>query len=395
MKKSTIYRAIFYIAGLLILALGIVLNTKSGLGVSPIISISYSVSVIYGLNFGNATFGLYAVFVAVEIMLHLIRRPEGSLLLTLGKDVLQLPLCLVFTRFMNLFSVLLPVFSLLVSLPAMLRAAYTPQLPLRCFCGQDAQFALQPSSASRLPVSCCRLHLLVCDAVGGTQQAEWLTLAGTLHFSLRVDTRHAGQQTFRVDRARVYDALGLVGLPLQLPTACSIAVEPEPLEPAELPNLSQFQYRSYHPKPGGGFSEIHDLREYRPGDSLHEIHWKLSAKTDKLIVREAEEPDLGLVVLSFDFSGTRAQLDSTLRQLLWLSGWLIDRGVPHQIDWIEPDSLEPQTKSVKTLDDLKSLLNTLLQTHLTGNTPSLASRDYPHADWRYHVQSETQEVQQA
>ena len=29
MKKSTIYRAIFYIAGLLILALGIVLNTKA------------------------------------------------------------------------------------------------------------------------------------------------------------------------------------------------------------------------------------------------------------------------------------------------------------------------------------------------------------------------------
>ena len=223
-----------------------------------------------------------------------------------------------FSFFLLLFSVLLPVFSLLVSLPAMLRAAYTPQLPLRCFCGQDAQFTLQPSSAARLPVSCCRLHLLVCDAVGGTQQAEWLTLAGTLRFSLRVDTRHAGQQTFRVDRARVYDALGLVGLPLQLPTACSIAVEPEPLEPAELPNLSQFQYRSYHPKPGGGFSEIHDLREYRPGDSLHEIHWKLSAKTDKLIVREAEEPNRGLIVLSFDFSGSRAQLDSTLRQLLWL-----------------------------------------------------------------------------
>ena len=108
MKKSTIYRATFYIAGLLILALGIVLNTKSGLGVSPIISISYSVSTIYGFNFGNATFALYAAFVAVEIILHLIRRPEGSLLITLGKDVLQLPLSLVFTRFMNLFSALLP-----------------------------------------------------------------------------------------------------------------------------------------------------------------------------------------------------------------------------------------------------------------------------------------------
>lgn len=108
MKKSTIYRAAFYIAGLLILALGIVLNTKSGLGVSPIISISYSVSVIYALNFGNTTFALYAAFVAVEIILHLIRRQEGSLMITLGKDLLQLPLSLVFTRFMNLFSALLP-----------------------------------------------------------------------------------------------------------------------------------------------------------------------------------------------------------------------------------------------------------------------------------------------
>ena len=108
MKKSTIYRTAFYISGLLILALGIVLNTKSGLGVSPIISISYSVSIIYNLNFGNATFALYAAFVAVEIILHLIRRPEGSLMLTLGKDLLQLPLSLVFTRFMNLFSALLP-----------------------------------------------------------------------------------------------------------------------------------------------------------------------------------------------------------------------------------------------------------------------------------------------
>ena len=65
-----------------------------------------------------------------------------------------------FSFFLLLFSVLLPVFSLLVSLPAMLRAAYTPQLPLRCFCGQDTQFTLQPSSAARLPVSCCRLHLV-------------------------------------------------------------------------------------------------------------------------------------------------------------------------------------------------------------------------------------------
>lgn len=44
MKKSMIYRVLIYIAGLLILAMGLTLNTKAGLGVSPIISVSYSVS---------------------------------------------------------------------------------------------------------------------------------------------------------------------------------------------------------------------------------------------------------------------------------------------------------------------------------------------------------------
>ena len=89
---------------------------------------------------------------------------------------------------------------------------------------------------------------------------------------------------------------------------------------------------------------------------------------------------------SFDFSGSRAQLDSTLRQLLWLSGWLTDREVVHQIDWLDPDTLEPQTKQIRAPQDLQELLRALLQTHLTGDTPTIAQRLYPNADWRYHIQ---------
>lgn len=122
MKKGSILRTIFYVSGLLILALGIILNTKSGLGVSPIISVAYSISAIWNLNFGNTTFGLYAVFVIIEMILHTVRNrrqraEEGnalkpavkkSLPLILGMDLLQLPLSLIFTRFMNIFSALIP-----------------------------------------------------------------------------------------------------------------------------------------------------------------------------------------------------------------------------------------------------------------------------------------------
>ena len=91
-------------------ALGIILNTKSGLGVSPIISVSYSASMILGVNFGNMTFVLYTVFVLIEVLIHIaLKKGQGKeLLITLGKDLLQLPLSLVFTRFMNLFSAWIP-----------------------------------------------------------------------------------------------------------------------------------------------------------------------------------------------------------------------------------------------------------------------------------------------
>lgn len=69
-KYSKILRIIIYIAGLLILAFGIILNTKSGLGVSPIISVAYSISTIWNLNFGDTTFALYAIFVMIEMLLH-------------------------------------------------------------------------------------------------------------------------------------------------------------------------------------------------------------------------------------------------------------------------------------------------------------------------------------
>ena len=121
-KKQMGFRIFFYAVGLLILALGLTLNTKAGLGVSVIISVSYCVSVVSGQNFGNTTFVMYGIFVAIEIVLHMIRvgkyeKMEDGVLEHAGRkdrwlillmDVLQLPLSLVFTRFLNVFSDLIP-----------------------------------------------------------------------------------------------------------------------------------------------------------------------------------------------------------------------------------------------------------------------------------------------
>ena len=119
MKKALIYRIVFYLLGLLVLALGLTLNTKAGLGGPPIISASFSVAEIWDFNFGNTTLVLYALFVVVEMALHLMQyrrfrsddiahAKQANLRLTLLLDVLQFPLSLVFTRFLNLFSGWIP-----------------------------------------------------------------------------------------------------------------------------------------------------------------------------------------------------------------------------------------------------------------------------------------------
>ena len=98
-RKQMAFRLLIYAAGLIILACGITMNTKTAMGVSPIISVPYSISEIWGLNFGNMTFIVYTIFVIIQAVL--MRRITLDL-------ILQLPLSLVFTRFLNLFDMILP-----------------------------------------------------------------------------------------------------------------------------------------------------------------------------------------------------------------------------------------------------------------------------------------------
>lgn len=78
MKPSIFYRYSFYMVGLLILALGLTLNTKAGLGVSPIISVPYSLSLIFGFNFGNMTLVFYCVFVLIQIIIHMLQYRQSA-----------------------------------------------------------------------------------------------------------------------------------------------------------------------------------------------------------------------------------------------------------------------------------------------------------------------------
>ena len=139
-----------------------------------------------------------------------------------------------------------------------------------------------------------------------------------------------GQLRCRVARLECRDILGMFRIGRKAPEEQICTVLPVPKAPDAMPDLDAALDSSpvLRPKYGGGYSEEHELREYRPGDPANAIHWKLSSKTDSLIVREAleRENDQIYVVLSRVGVGDRG-----LETLCWLSGELCRRELPHRI----------------------------------------------------------------
>lgn len=58
----------FYLLGMVLLAIGITLNSLTGLGASAIVSVPFTVSQGTGLNFGNLTLAVYVLFVIAEFL---------------------------------------------------------------------------------------------------------------------------------------------------------------------------------------------------------------------------------------------------------------------------------------------------------------------------------------
>ncbi len=78
-------RIALYLVGIIVLALGITLNTKTNLGVSPIISIPYAVAQIFGYETGTAVFVAYLIFIVLQIVLLKGKFPPFQLLQVAGQ----------------------------------------------------------------------------------------------------------------------------------------------------------------------------------------------------------------------------------------------------------------------------------------------------------------------
>ena len=154
--------------------------------------------------------------------------------------------------------------------------------------------------------------------------------------------QEAGNYEVELRRIWYYDLMGTLCLHKRIrrsatvevnPTLCAIPValtEPTRSFFGESENYDEF-------RGGEDPSETFQIREFRDGDKLQKIHWKLSAKMDDLVVKEDSEPKSSPVVLFLDYVLPRDKksdkVDAFLGVAFSLSYSMMDAGLNHFVSW--------------------------------------------------------------
>ena len=271
----------------------------------------------------------------------------------------------------------LPWFSLLLSLPAMLRFRAAPSGPATMEPGESGELWLVGNCGFPMPPFRGKLKLK--NRITGTQ---WF-----YQDPRDLAMEHCCGIFVTAESVRVCDYLGLFSFPVRCREQKTILVRPKPVKMELQEDLQRYIAQSWKPKSGGGFAENHELRTYRPGDSLNQIHWKLSAKTGNLIIREPVEPQRGLVLLTLNHRGTGEEIDRKLGRLMWLGRHLTDQGIRYELRALTGEGI--LTFSIANEQDLQKTVDTLLcsRTSVEGD---LRSREYA-ASWHCHIGGEPDE----
>lgn len=264
----------------------------------------------------------------------------------------------------------LPWVSLVLSLPAMLLC----RVELRC--------PNAVTAGDRVPVAYAAAGLFPPPAIKGRVRVKRMFTGKTWRPRLGAElpTDHCGGLELISAGLWVCDYLGLFCLPVRGRDKKLLMVRPKPVALEEPPDMSRYLVNAWKPKPGGGYSENHELRLYRPGDNLHQVHWKLSAKTGKMILREPMEAIRGLSKVTLELRGTPRELDEKLGKLRWVSLYLLQKEVPHQIQCLTGRGMVELEISGE--GDVLPALDTLLKAPVAEKA---AQPEYGYASWRYHI----------
>lgn len=146
----------------------------------------------------------------------------------------------------------------------------------------------------------------------------------------------AGGYDFKITKLKLYDLTGLFHVKKKRGGSSVLTVLPElrevPVTIGESVRNFVLSAGSFDDiKTGNEAGDTYEIREFRDGDRLQTIHWKMSAKADELMVKQTHQQSACPVVLLL-YPGNMSNED-TSEWAAAISFSLTDRKCPHYASW--------------------------------------------------------------
>lgn len=177
--------------------------------------------------------------------------------------------------------------------------------------------------------------------------------AGETRIRLGFRSKHSGRIVLRIRSAQIYDFLGMLPFPVfrkRMGGEAILSVFPDQVA---VPVVVERSTRDYAQEKEEQIvrgenqpKESWQIRDYQPGDRLRDIHWKLTAKTDDIMVNE-HVTEIGCPVYLFlDYRETGKRkgrrkkflarnMEEYLEIALSITFSLVENGCPHCLVWYD------------------------------------------------------------
>lgn len=239
---------------------------------------------------------------------------------------------------------------------------------------QNAVGSLCVENHGFLPVPRLGCHLVFWNRLTGERKKSdiYCSVSGkkTQQIDWELSSKYCGNIRVILESVSCSDMFGLWKIQQKPGAKSHVMILPDifPMEveitDSDTANWESVTYSSL--KKGDDPSEIFGVREYVPGDSLKNIHWKLSGKMDDLYVKEASLPIENSILLIYETGilgekPERASVrDAMMEALLSVSQALSQEGYLHALGWYDQEKERFCCQEVGTEDDLAAMMGGLL-----------------------------------
>lgn len=224
---------------------------------------------------------------------------------------------------------------------------------------EEADWVLHLEGQGMMPCPSLQIQLVFENQLTGWTDEQFITVPvfwQSQKYRFSLDSTHCGQMTCRCDRIYAIDYLGLFSIPIRIPKPAVCSILPCLSTDCKIRELSTWEIEQV--EIGHHKDADYDLRDYRPGDELKQIHWKATARRDHIVVKEIIANHIPRIMVIVDLCGSPSQMDRLLDRVLGTSFQLVSMGYPHEI--IRSDHADEASPIIYSKDDALQMMRKLV-----------------------------------